>query len=191
MVCVLDSSGNPITNLRVLVDNGNTQILQTSPDFIDSYYGAYGYTWEYEQVPEYGATIGITINNLPYDSFVIAFAFSDEYSDYYAETMTVAAQYNYALSARLSAPNYYDEGYQDGYDSGYIAGHDVGYGEGYNVGFSSYDDIEDTIFAVVAAPFEAISNVLNFEILGVNLRWVFAFILTAVIIVFVIKAVKD
>lgn len=66
----------------------------------------------------------------------------------------------------------------------------VFYNDGYNTGVSAYDGLGDTVFTVVAAPFEAISNFLNFEILGINLRWIFSFILTAVIIAFVVKKVK-
>lgn len=191
MVCALDNTGNPITNLRVRITYDVWDVLYTSPDFTTFSYGAYGYTCDWDQLPQYGDTVQITIDNLPYDSFVIAFAFSDEYLDYFAEAMNSAIGYNYALSARLSAPNYYDDGYDDGYTVGENAGYQAGFNNGYNVGVTEYDNVPEAVFTIVSAPFDAITNFLNFEIFGINLKAIIAFLVMAIIVTFVIKKVKD
>lgn len=190
MVCALDSSGNPITNLRVRIAY-DIETLYTQPSWTLYAYGVYGYTWAWDEIPQAGQTIQLTIENLPYDSFVIAFAFSDEYSDYFADTMAFASQINYSLSARLSAPDYYQDGFDDGYDAGFDAGTASGFNVGYNQGLMATDDIANSVFTVVSAPFEAITNFLDFEILGINLKQIFAFTLAVVIVVFIVKRTKD
>lgn len=90
-----------------------------------------------------------------------------------------------------------NSGFSDGFSEGESAGYSSGYSSGYSVGYSdgaaSVDPVGDlsayrsAVWYTVSAPFQAISNFLNFEILGINLKALFAFILTAIIVVFVIK----
>ena len=81
----------------------------------------------------------------------------------------------------------FEEGSSDGVSRGYESGYSDGYAEGYQEGSEVVSDYEDAVLFTVSAPFQAISNMLNFEVLGINLAGLFFFLLTAVILVFLIK----
>ena len=103
----------------------------------------------------------------------------------------------------------YQDGFLDGYDSGLYTGHatgktegyeqgkkegyDLGYAEGKDYGYFAgeqstvKDDFGKLALSVVSAPFTAISNMLNFEIFGINLAGLVFFMFTAILIVFVLR----
>lgn len=94
----------------------------------------------------------------------------------------------------------YDEGYSDGYDDGYdmgvIAGREEGYNQGYNEGYgngladadfgSQYDFLSLTT-SVVDAPVKVITEMMDVEILGFNMKDVFIGLLSAAVIIWLIK----
>lgn len=88
--------------------------------------------------------------------------------------------------------------YEVGYDNGVISGKEIGYDEGYDVGLNdgieqgqSEDPygLDDMFFGILDAPFNVIRNALNFEILGINISSFVLFIITAFIVLFVIKKI--
>lgn len=88
--------------------------------------------------------------------------------------------------------------YEVGYDNGVISGKEIGYDQGYDVGLNdgieqgqSEDPygLDDMFFGILDAPFNVIRNALNFEILGINISSFVLFIITALIVVFVIKKI--
>ncbi len=93
----------------------------------------------------------------------------------------------------------YDEGYHDGDDAGYNRGKTDGYNNGYSEGkgvgrtetLSDIDNTKGLFLTAISAPFNAIKDVLNFEVFGINLSAVFFFLFTAVLIVFVIKKLRS
>ena len=93
----------------------------------------------------------------------------------------------------------YDEGYHDGDSAGYNRGKTDGYNNGYSEGkgvgrteaLSDIDNTKGLFLTAISAPFNAIKDVLNFEVFGINLSAVFFFLFTAVLIVFVIKKLRS
>lgn len=97
----------------------------------------------------------------------------------------------------------YSQGQSDGYNSGYnfgfaegkIEGDSIGYNRGYGVGYNhAVADSSDYTFlglmsAVVDAPIQALTGLLNFEILGVNLMDFITGLFTISIILFVVKLI--
>ena len=85
----------------------------------------------------------------------------------------------------------YNSGYYDGNNDGYIKGYDKGYDvgliKGQENGESVNADFGEMILNVLDAPRQAISNVLNFEFLGINLGNLVFFLITIILVVFVIK----
>ena len=88
-----------------------------------------------------------------------------------------------------------DAGYNSGYNVGYSDGYNIGVSEGYNNGLSDgalqYNDYTflGLMSAIVDAPLQAITGVLNFEILGVNLSGLFFGILTTALGIFVLRLI--
>lgn len=85
----------------------------------------------------------------------------------------------------------YQSGYSSGKQDGLAEGRGQGYLEGHTAGVAeSQSDLtaySNAVFDTVSAPFLAISNFLSFNVLGINLAGLFAFIVTALIIAFIIK----
>ena len=85
----------------------------------------------------------------------------------------------------------YNNDYNDGYDDGYYDGYNNGYDDGVVVGENNAGIAENgliTMFNIIlTAPFNIFNGLLNFELFGVNLFNVFSFIITAFIIIWVIK----
>jgi hypothetical protein len=87
-------------------------------------------------------------------------------------------------------------GYSDGYNSGSSIGYSNGYTAGYNVGYDDgvADDNDYTflgvIGAVIDAPIQAITGLLNFELFGVNLSALFFGLITVAIIIAIIRYIK-
>lgn len=98
------------------------------------------------------------------------------------------------------------EGYNYGYEEGYHSGYNSGMGDGYADGYaeakeSLRDEIEqevledketflDGIFAIFDAPLRITRDIFNFELFGINISDLVMFILTAIIVVIVVKKLK-
>lgn len=137
-----------------------------------------------------------------YDMFSNYFVFSFQISGTSDFAHYTFNQQRYYLDfPDLSSNSYYQSGYNDGYNvgyndgtdsgyqDGYNVGEDVGYNNGYNAGVESSSDYSflALIGAVVDAPVNAFTSLLNFEILGFNILSFVTGILTILVIVFVIK----
>lgn len=93
----------------------------------------------------------------------------------------------------------YDEGYDYGYDDGEHDGYNEGASEGYQDGYEAgYDEgikkgeevnanLGDMFLNILDSPRQAISNILNFEFLGINLASLVFFLITAILVVVIIK----
>ena len=82
-----------------------------------------------------------------------------------------------------------DNSYMGGYNSGYDQGLSVGYGQGYTAGLSIAQNgsFFSLISAVIDAPVHAFSSLLDFEILGFNMRSVVLSLLVTALIMGVIR----
>lgn len=95
------------------------------------------------------------------------------------------------------------EGFDEGYKYGKLAGAEQGYGdglrdgkivgfeEGYREGLKNAKELtfRGLIFAVVDAPVQVFSSMLNFNVLGINLLGFMTSILTIMIVIAVVKVV--
>ena len=100
------------------------------------------------------------------------------------------------LSVSGQYQNGYVNGYNDGfanydsYSKGYVAGRDFGYNNGYNAGLaegSAENGFAGLLFAVIDTPVKAFSSLLNFEILGVNMKSFVLSVLTLALFVVVVR----
>lgn len=103
--------------------------------------------------------------------------------------------------------NGYGEGYNLGYDTGYSSGssigESVGYNNGYTTGYTEGDlqgynrginsahqfTFFNLLSAVVDAPVQALTGLLNFNILGFNMLNFFTGLLTLAIILFIVRKI--
>ena len=92
--------------------------------------------------------------------------------------------------------NGYANGYNDGfsdndsYSKGYVAGRDFGYNNGYNAGLaegSAENGFAGLLFAVIDTPVKAFSSLLDFQILGVNMKSFVLSVLTLALFVVVVR----
>lgn len=97
------------------------------------------------------------------------------------------AGYNEGFSAGLNDTSEYDEGYNNGYTSG----KSDGYNEGLSKGLSSDPfGFGDFIYTALDMPGRLLSNLLNFEFLGVNLAGLVTVILSIFLVAWVLKKIK-
>lgn len=108
---------------------------------------------------------------------------------------------SYFLSTDISSNEYYQNGFNEGksegisegqeigYRDGYQAGQTAGYNQGYNVGLEDSNQYSflSLLGAVVDAPIKALTGLLNFDILGINLSNFFFGIITITLIIFVVR----
>ena len=93
------------------------------------------------------------------------------------------------LSVKYDSEQAYQQGYEQGEEAGYQSGHTAGYDSGYDVGYSDgiatagNSSFLSLITAVVDAPITAFTSLLNFEVLGVNLKKLVLSILTAALVI--------
>lgn len=81
--------------------------------------------------------------------------------------------------------------YQEGYDKGFELGEKKGFDEGVIKGQTNDPyDLGDFLFSIIDAPFRVIREALNFEFLGYDVSKLVLFVITALLVVFVIKKVK-
>lgn len=102
-----------------------------------------------------------------------------------------SAEYKNGLQAK------YDEGYAKGtedYDRYGAQRYEDGYRYGVTVGRSQVENNVETgknlFLSILDAPFTLIRNIFNFEILGINISAVIFFIISVLLIGFVIKKIK-
>lgn len=88
-----------------------------------------------------------------------------------------------------------NEGYQNGYADGEKAGSETGYGQGYEIGYNagyssgqaSSTNLWSYILTIGQAPFEFMKDMLNFEIFGVDIIGLVSSLLTAALVVTIIR----
>lgn len=83
----------------------------------------------------------------------------------------------------------YNEGSEEGFTRGYDTGKTDGYGSGYNAGVAESGEFSflRLIGAVFDAPIKAFSGLLDFEVLGFNMKSFFLSLITASVIVAIIR----
>lgn len=122
--------------------------------------------------------------NLQVKSLVLSFGRASD--TLYGVVMVQSGQYQ----------NGYTNGYNDGfadndtYSKGYVAGRDFGYNNGYNAGLvegSAENGFAGLLFAVIDTPVKAFSSLLDFEILGVNMKSFVLSVLTLALFVVVVR----
>lgn len=79
------------------------------------------------------------------------------------------------------------EGYREGLDTGYLNG----YNEGYSEGYGNENSLFDMFSSIADVPLKIIDGVLNFEILGVNLKGFFFGIITLILFVGIFRRFKE
>ena len=120
------------------------------------------------------------------------YTFNNTNSAYKEENYSLYSKFN-ILSIQPIASLSYNEGYEKGYkqaETEYYNKWYIGrYQQGYNDGTSNAGNYTflSLMGSVVDAPIKAISNMLNFEILGFNMTQFFYAIITVCIIVTVVK----
>lgn len=102
-------------------------------------------------------------------------------------SMTDNEFYNSGYSAGYSAGKL--DGSSSGYNQGYDAGETIGYQNGYNDGVEHGGNYTflGLIGAVIDAPINAFTSLLNFDVLGVNILSLITGLLSIAIIVFIVK----
>lgn len=78
-------------------------------------------------------------------------------------------------------------GYTNGYEYGYLKGYKQGFNEGQKLTESNLNDLTNLFATILDFPFKFISNLLNFELFGINIFNIVKFFFTLLLIGFVIK----
>ena len=100
-------------------------------------------------------------------------------------------EYGYNQGALGGYDDGYDEGFNNGKSEGYTLGYKGGFEEGVIKGQTNDPyDLGDFIFSIIDAPFLVIRESLNFEILGYNISDLVLFVITAFLVIFVVKKLK-
>lgn len=126
------------------------------------------------------------ISDIPEDILYIASSLSSGYYD-----LGYKAGYNngYNQGTQDGKENALDIGYQEGYRDGKIDGHDEGYKEALG------EDVTTRGFwgllnSIMSYPVNMIKSVFNFEFMGINISALITFIISIVIVVFVVHKFK-
>lgn len=157
----------------------------------DNYVLTFGYTSaEYVSVipmpSQWTSSNDVYISNVrsTYASYTI-------YEQGYADGEMSRATESYWRGFRDGSRSTDNSIYKDGFDEGKRVGLSQGRAEGEEIGreetTNNFVLVRNTVLDVVSAPFRAIANALNFNLLGINLAGLFAFIITAFVIGFIIK----
>lgn len=81
--------------------------------------------------------------------------------------------------------------YQDGYDKSFELGEKQGFDEGFIKGQTNDPyDLGDFLFSIIDAPFRIIRESLNFEFMGYDVSNLVLFVITAFLVIFVVKKIK-
>ena len=185
------------------VGYSNGALAVGSSSYADGYYDGYvkgetdGYQVGYDEA-------------LKYFDIEVEQAYNQGYDNGYTEGEMAGNSYGYnagyADGRQDGYSNGYADGSQDGYSNGYADGsqdgYSAGYDDAYDVAYETLrDEVEnevlqdketflDGLFSIMDAPMRIIRESFNFEIFGINISELVFFILTAVIVVFVVKKVK-
>lgn len=97
----------------------------------------------------------------------------------------------FGLTSNLNVVESYDKGYNVGHDEGYSYGYGIGKSDGIAIGKNlavqgSFSFL-DLMSAVVDAPIQAISGLLNFDLLGFNMLNFFFALCTCALIITVVR----
>ena len=157
------------------------------------------------------------LNNTEKQSFTVSFVIPEKYSGQYPYVVitlnslhllieNIMVTYGETVYPFVPPLDYiYENGYYIGYNDGYHVGledayaYDIGYDMGYKYGYNqglekgqSDDpyDLGDFIFSIIDAPFRIIREALNFEFLGYDVSKLVLFLITALLVVFVVKKLK-
>jgi len=77
--------------------------------------------------------------------------------------------------------------YNEGYNSGYTSGYGVGFSDGESAGLNTKGTFSSLMYSIIDAPFNVLSNALNFEIFGINLSYFLIAIISLLLVFFVIR----
>lgn len=93
------------------------------------------------------------------------------------------------INTVVTDPNDYDLYTSDQYHNNYLTGYRVGFSEGKTDGLTTTYSFKNLIFAVVDVPVQTVRSLFNFDLLGFNLFNFFAALLTACVLILLIKLV--
>lgn len=107
---------------------------------------------------------------------------------YHTSTYSLTASEFFGISVEFAGySNNYSEGYKDGYSVGSSTGYNAGYSKGVeNAGKYTFLSL---LGAVVDAPLQAVSGMLNFNLLGFNMLNFFYALLTCALVIAVIRLI--
>lgn len=184
----LSISLNSAINNELVVSLNNI-ILDTSLTLFNSL-GGYKESFSRQESDLY--TIIANSKGKYYDTIVYERLYPPDYIDFKLNLdlsqLTFQDGYNKGLDAGISSG--YDKGYNKGYDKGYKDGKVDGYNSGYDNGSTSNIETNGlkTLFnSILSYPVNLISNVFNFEFMGINITNLIMFIISIGIVVFVVK----
>lgn len=83
----------------------------------------------------------------------------------------------------------YNEGFSKGEEKGYIEGFSNGQSRGYTEGVAEGEVASNFLLTLFSAPTYILSTIFNFEIFGINIYLLITFLLTIVIVGFVLKKI--
>lgn len=109
--------------------------------------------------------------------------YNNGYNAGYSSGLTVANNEEYQRGYSVGD----SEGYTRGYQEGANTSNERAYLKGYNDGVENSNGASNFVYSLATAPFVFLGNALSFEIFGINIYTIVLFILTVMIIGFVIK----
>lgn len=100
-------------------------------------------------------------------------------------------QSGYNSGSSTAQTDSYNTGYTAGNLQGYSQGHSAGYNTGYTAGVSVGEagtyNFKTLLFGIIDAPVAVLRDTFDFEIFGINVSSLILFLLTGVIVMFVVK----
>lgn len=170
MLLLVRALNSDLTMNMIIVSDENADTNVYEPIFTNPFYYPYQLTmvnFHCEKSGEYA--VGFNANDF------------DGYSrDTAADNPVVLVEGAYSFDSIV------DDAFGNGYDTGY----DDGYKIGENDGLSSSSLLRSIIFTILSAPFVIVSNVLDFELLGINIYNLVKVSITILLIAWVITRLK-
>lgn len=161
--------GDLTMNMIIVADEDSDTVVY-EPIFTNPFYYPYQLTivnFHCEKTGEYA--VGFNASGI------------DGYSrDTAADNPVVLVEGSYSFDSIV------DDAFGNGYDTGY----DDGYKIGENDGLSSSSMLRSIIFTILSAPFVIVSNVLDFELLGINIYNLVKVSITVLLVAWVITRLK-
>ena len=192
-VMCLDSRMSIVDSVSVSIGlYDNQQLVSTIVNYNDNlnlFEYNLGY-YSHSEFIRYDLQFFVSDSRVQYLSIIVVRPDEDAYSaDIY--------ELNYKFGTTFGYSAGYDDGYRQGQTDSQGDQQQIGYNRGYWVGYQDgldanptdddFHAISDATLQVVSAPFQAISNALNFSVFGVNIASLFAIIVTLLIIGFILK----